>query len=480
MLIAGSGKTFLVKHLTHKLRNHPQGNKVVLLTATTGAAAIRLSVHAQTAHHTFDLPARRGQYLPPGLAPDHPLFVILLAADVIVIDEMSMLKGAMLDHIMFRLAQVAYTNMRGDEDDEPMERVLRTKCILLVGDLQQLPPVCYCQRNHGNSSRATHRCDGTADRDARGQLPDYDSSDDEGVVEVCTRCHISASKHWSRRVQHDLTTSVRHASDKPFAAFLDHVRIARPTQELLDTTLLAHRVPLDANTTDTRGMCINPSDVASLITDETTVICSHRSDARSHNATALHTLFPDTASHIDLPLHLVGDMPESAYDDSLRRWLADKRFHTCPTLAIGAKVMITTNINLEHGLCNGAVGHVDSVKRDATGAVIAVYVKMLHSDRVHRVGRTVAKSEFRHRYTLIKTTFPLMLAWAVTAHRIQGATLSARTIVHVRSAFAPGMLYVALSRVTRRDLLYIVGTLRADQFTPLTLPSAATRTPTAA
>jgi hypothetical protein len=40
---------------------------------------------------------------------------------------------------------------------------------------------------------------------------------------------------------------------------------------------------------------------------------------------------------------------------------------------------------------------------------------------------------------------------------MQGATLAAQTIIHVRDAFSPGLLYVMMSRVTESRLVKIVG-----------------------
>ena len=83
----GSGKSFTIKVLTDRLR---AGHKIVVLTATTGCAAVRLSVFAQTAHTCFSLPFENGKLVMP-LNPANPKFAILNNADVFIVDEYSML-----------------------------------------------------------------------------------------------------------------------------------------------------------------------------------------------------------------------------------------------------------------------------------------------------------------------------------------------------------------------------------------------------
>ena len=58
------------------------------------------------------------------------------------------------------------------------------------------------------------------------------------------------------------------------------------------------------------------------------------------------------------------------------------------------------------------------------------------------------------------TQFPLRLAWAVTIHKSQGKTYE-RAIIDLGSgAFAPGQTYVALSRLTSLEGLYLSRPLR--------------------
>ncbi len=96
-------------------------------------------------------------------------------------------------------------------------------------------------------------------------------------------------------------------------------------------------------------------------------------------------------------------------------------------------------------------------------------------------------------HAFIKSTFPLQLAYAMTGHKSQGATLTGSpatgsthtfichsppssprslprtgtTIINVDSAFCPGLLYVMLSRVTHRSQLRLLQPLTPDMFTPM-------------
>lgn len=119
-------------------------------------------------------------------------------------------------------------------------------------------------------------------------------------------------------------------------------------------------------------------------------------------------------------------------------------------LKVGAVVMCTINLDMDNGICNGSQGIITNILETAQGPVPEVTF-------VNGIKKQIS-IQYRQSedYPSIAVgQIPLTLAWALTIHKIQGATLNMATIDVGSQIFECGQTYVALSRVKSLDGLYL-------------------------
>lgn len=401
---AGTGKSTLLQHLAWNT------SKQIAVCAPTGVAA--LNVEGQTIHSLFRLPI--GLVAGGQIDQTEPTRKILNAIDTLVIDEISMVNADLMDAIDRSLRQA-----RGSRA-EPFGGVQ----IVMFGDPYQLAPV----PPRGDELRYI--------TDHYRSFWFFDAKvwagaiDDSGLIDVG---RYGADLHIRELVD------IHRQADPAFKAMLNAVRYGRVTadiaQMLNDT---GARTPPD------------PADGEHPI-----ITLATRNDiVRNINRRHLNEL---VGAEQTANAEISGDFGRG--DAS---YPADVEL----ALKVGAQVMFLRNDVSSYGdpprWVNGTIGTVTRI----AGGTVRVEV----DGEIHEVEPAVWE-RFRYAYdpnskSLTRdivaefTQFPLRLAWAVTIHKSQGKTYDRAVIDLGSGAFAPGQTYVALSRLTSLDGLYLSRPLR--------------------
>ncbi len=131
---------------------------------------------------------------------------------------------------------------------------------------------------------------------------------------------------------------------------------------------------------------------------------------------------------------------------------ADENLHLKPT----AQVMFLRN-DWARGYYNGKIGHVLEINEDSLlvelpeGNVVEVEKELWENVRYTWNAR---ENKVDEESIGSFKQYPLKLAWAITVHKSQGLTFE-KVIADLGEAFAPGQVYVALSRCTTFEGLWM-------------------------
>eukprot|EP00200_Dunaliella_tertiolecta_P000469 CAMPEP_0202365006 /NCGR_PEP_ID=MMETSP1126-20121109/16184_1 /ASSEMBLY_ACC=CAM_ASM_000457 /TAXON_ID=3047 /ORGANISM="Dunaliella tertiolecta, Strain CCMP1320" /LENGTH=484 /DNA_ID=CAMNT_0048959757 /DNA_START=537 /DNA_END=1988 /DNA_ORIENTATION=+ len=368
------GKSHLLKCLTHKYR---ETGRMVSISATTARAARNLSVFGRTIHSAFGLEVKSLRSLRPW-APFGGDMILIRETDVFIIDEMSMLTHDQLYYVMMRIKSAS-----GYKD---MQELLANKLIILTGDLFQLPPVC--------AHKVTMNDDGST---------------------ICKKCHLTSSIFWNETEKFDIEGSVRHNADPAFAQFCNVIRKQIPTQNQIDSTLSAcmriSKEEVALHAAPTPGAGADASDLS-------TVLCTHNRDVDTYNQSIIKRLYGPQVLLVPLDFFANKERQElNAAPQAISSFLKRKGFHKLTHVAIGAPGFLTTNTNTAS---NGDEGTVVELHMQEDH-LDAISVKM-NSGEVITFKRTISESVIFNEVRYFKYTFPLMLGYAMTAHKAQGLT----------------------------------------------------------
>ncbi|XP_051814032.1 uncharacterized protein LOC127536803 [Acanthochromis polyacanthus] len=402
---AGCGKSHVIKCIheeaTRILRQLPRfrdaadmSQPTVLLTAFTGTAAFNIA--GKTLHSVLKLPrSLEPPYQGLGNALDE-LRATLSSVEILIIDEISMVSKKLFAYVNWRFQQ-----LKGNR------RPFGGISVLAVGDFYQLPPL----------GRAKPLCV-------------YEETEFDLWRERFTMVN--------------LTEIMRQKDDRAFAELLNRLRVKRKQDPLCaaDRGLLMRAV--------SDGKDCPPGTLHVFATNK---------QVDGHNAATVASL-------------LKGDVKIAAED--YRKDVATGRKVPVPNIkgtkrdlpdtimaAEGARVMLIRNLNVEDGLVNGTFGTISTIlpdrrdpkvvsflglKLDNTTAGQTLRKKLLGpSDDLVYVERS--EESIGRKGGVVRRQFPVKLAFACTAHKVQGMTVTS-AVVSLKRMFQPGMAYVALSRTT--------------------------------
>lgn len=371
--LPGTGKSYIIRKF---IEEQELAGKQVLVCAPTGIAA--LNIGGVTMHQTFSIPIPAyGHYI---TELTNSKVKAALAADIIIIDEISMCRNDMFEFFGYVMDYVKAQNGKMPQ-------------IIVVGDMFQLPPVVP---DNEITKLKRYGFDGSG--------------------------YCFTSRYWNK---FKFTTVVLHKvirqQNKEFIDNLGLLRIGdKKAIEYFNKRVL---------------------DCTNLTIDNNPIIqiCSTNAVAQEINDQCLND--------IETPMCLYKMKKEkfcpkeTAAEESL-------------VLKEGARVMFIANDVINKQYTNGEFGTVTLCLNNSVrvlkdnGEEITVLPHKWSVYDVKTTGNAITKKEVGN-YVQI----PLKLAYCVTMHKTQGQTYDKAIITP--SSFTCGQLYVALSRVTSIDGLFL-------------------------
>jgi len=367
--------------------------KCVALTAMTGCAALLLHSKAKTLHSWagIGLGTDSVPLLISKVRKSRRAAVRWLKTDILVIDEVSMMTPDLFE----KLDELGKKVRRN-------ERPFGGLQLVLVGDFFQLPPIS---------------------RDAETAF-------------------VFESPVWNTLglVKHDLTEIVRQ-KDPIFQGILNEAR--RGTLSKASMKILRKRMNIDYT-----GLEIKPTMLFTRRAEVDQINMSHLRKLCEPDERRIFT--PLTAFHPTKPTQGL-DLKSPEVLDAIKVLDNNASYSRELIIAKGAQVMLLANLNPEAGLVNGSRGVVVGVQPTDSSPELVPLVKfksceMLIGDHSWDI------ADFPG---IIRKQIPLRLAYAVTIHKAQGATLDCALIDVGGRTFEYGQAYVALSRLKDLESLYI-------------------------
>jgi ATP-dependent DNA helicase PIF1 len=401
----GTGKTCLIKLMTKKL------NKKTVICAMTGCAAILLNCGAITLHSWSGIRLGKGtsEELFKLVSENRNSVKRWRNTQALILDEVSMLSKKLFDTL-----DLIGRRLR-NQPNIPFGGIQ----LVFVGDFYQLPPV-------GNK-------------------------DDESSM-FCFE-----SNRWYETFpldNHVQLTTLYRQNDAEYKNILNNIRIGNITPTIVQRLNSCVNRKFDKNE---HNGCI-PTKLFAIKRKVDEINNSMFNDLEETPHEFDIDKKSDCFTYIESGKPILQDTLNRCKKE-LNKKKIDMEFdyliNNCPceqklVLKVGANVMCTVNLDIENGICNGSIGTVIKIVKHNNIPMPLVQF----SNGITR-GITCKYWQSEEYPTIAIGQVPLKLAWAMTIHKIQGATLSMAEVDIGSSIFECGQTYVALSRVQSLKGLYL-------------------------
>jgi ATP-dependent DNA helicase PIF1 len=404
----GTGKTTLIKHLISSAKID---NKKVQVCALTGCAAVLLNCSARTIHSWSGIKLARGDSnkIIESIIKSKRQIKNWKSVKVLIIDEVSMMSKKIFNLLneigkLTRLSQLPFGGIQ----------------VIFTGDFFQLPPV-------GNN-----------------------------VDDLDTEYFCFESESWRevfKLENHIELTTIFRQKDLDYIQILNEIRkgeLSEKNIKILEKCVGREYInndniqfiPTKIFPTRAKADYINSMMFRTLDEDEYHFEFTIKRDCK--------TILDSGKIFTPEQLIKCQRMTQQEIEYEIDNLKNNSSFDQLLKLKKGANVLCRVNIDLENGICNGSQGIITRIEENGNGTLIEVKF----TNGITRIIEPHWWQSDEYPCIAIKQ-YPLSLSWAMTIHKIQGATLSMAEIDIGNSIFEYGQTYVALSRIQSLDGLFL-------------------------